>query len=151
MSEKKHIWRMSSGSTYECPNCKWARQSIDAIGRHCDNSVAARHEYRHPLVSYAKKREPPCGRPVIKTRRSEDVVRKRLGNNLRRARVAMGLSRFELARRVGWAAKTSLDNIEAGTQGVHVETLIRLAGVLGVSPASLLPKVTANAARVAKP
>lgn len=61
------------------------------------------------------------------------------GHMLRTARRAAGLSQQELGDRVR-LSRTSITNIERGSQPVALHTFIRLASAVGVSPSDLLPK-----------
>ncbi len=65
----------------------------------------------------------------------------RLDSNARRLRRATGLSREALAVRAGTALET-LRRLELGlVVGMKIETLMRIAGALGVAPVDLLPDV----------
>lgn len=68
----------------------------------------------------------------------ENLLKRRVGANIRRAREAKGLNQEALARAVGYS-RASITNIELGNQNVNLQTLYQLAAVLGVEPASLLP------------
>jgi len=61
-----------------------------------------------------------------------------VGRNIRRARQAAGLSNGELADRAGihW---TVLVSYEAGSGVPILETFVKIAWALGVSPVHLLP------------
>jgi transcriptional regulator with XRE-family HTH domain len=61
------------------------------------------------------------------------------GRLLRSARHAATLSQHELGERVG-LSRTSITNIERGSQPVALHTFIRLASAVGVPAAELLPK-----------
>jgi transcriptional regulator with XRE-family HTH domain len=61
------------------------------------------------------------------------------GRLLRSARRAADLSQQELGERVG-LSRTSITNIERGSQPVALHTFIRLASAVGVPVAELLPK-----------
>ena len=60
------------------------------------------------------------------------------GRNLRKARTDAGLTQRELAQRVG-LARTSITNIESGTQHVSLHHLFLLASAVGTQPEQLLP------------
>jgi transcriptional regulator with XRE-family HTH domain len=60
------------------------------------------------------------------------------GRLLRSARRAAALSQQELGERVG-LSRTSITNIERGSQPVALHTFIRLASAVGVPAAELLP------------
>ncbi len=63
-----------------------------------------------------------------------------VGRNIRRARQAAGLSKDQLADRAGihW---TVLVAYEAGSGIPILETFVKIAWALGVSPCSLLPSL----------
>jgi transcriptional regulator with XRE-family HTH domain len=63
---------------------------------------------------------------------------KRFGNALRIARISAGLTQSALAGAVG-LERTSITNIESGSQTVTVPTLVKLCEILDVSPAQLVP------------
>ena len=60
------------------------------------------------------------------------------GRGLRKARVEAELTQRELASRVG-LARTSITNIERGTQPVSLHHLFVLSSAVGVRPEALLP------------
>jgi len=63
----------------------------------------------------------------------------RLRSNTRKIRRTTGLSREALAVRAGTALET-LRRLELGlVVGMKIETLMRIAGALGVAPTDLLP------------
>ena len=63
----------------------------------------------------------------------------RLADNLRRARRAAGLSQLELSKRAGVGAAT-IARIEAGEiDNPRVNTLVKLAEVLGIHARELMP------------
>ena len=66
-----------------------------------------------------------------------------VAENIRRARVAMGLSTHELARRVTGiglpTAASALRRLEAGQDSVSVSQLVAIALALGMPPALLAP------------
>lgn len=100
-------------------------------------------------------------RTIHKTRHGLQVLRKRrtvildlsmalgpmIGERIRAARIAAGMSMSELARKAGLAtldatnAKHRTYEIEKGSRryGVRIGTLYAIAAALGVSPADLLP------------
>lgn len=61
------------------------------------------------------------------------------GSRVRQAREAQRLSQAELARRIE-LSRTSVTNIERGTQRVPLHYLITIADALGVTPMTLLPE-----------
>lgn len=67
-----------------------------------------------------------------------DALYKEFGQGLRRARKDAKLTQKELAERVG-LTRTSITNIERGSQHIALHQLYQLASVLGHKPAALLP------------
>jgi len=61
-----------------------------------------------------------------------------LGIRIRNARERAGVKQDQLARAVG-LSRTSITNIERGRQGVQAYLLARVAAVLGMSVADLIP------------
>jgi transcriptional regulator with XRE-family HTH domain len=61
-----------------------------------------------------------------------------VGQRLRRARLAAGLTQAQLADRAE-LSRTSITNIELGRQRFTLDGLVRLAAGVGVDPAQLLP------------
>lgn len=62
------------------------------------------------------------------------------GANLRAARKRAGLTQQELADRIN-LTRTSVTNIERGTQRIALHQLFDLAAALGDSPVNLLPPI----------
>lgn len=62
---------------------------------------------------------------------------KRIGRNIARARVKLGLSQAALAEIIG-LERTSVTNIEAGRQRLLLETFVGIAAVLKTRPERLL-------------
>jgi transcriptional regulator with XRE-family HTH domain len=69
---------------------------------------------------------------------SERAIYERLGQLVRSIRQSRGLTQADLADRVGMS-RTSVTNIESGTQAVTVAGLFELAEALQVDPGHLLP------------
>jgi transcriptional regulator with XRE-family HTH domain len=67
-------------------------------------------------------------------------VRAQVGLNVRRRRMAAGLSQEELAHRAR-LDRTYISGVERGIRNPTVLVLQALAGVLGVRPADLLAEV----------
>jgi transcriptional regulator with XRE-family HTH domain len=67
-----------------------------------------------------------------------DPLYQELGRRLREAREAAQLTQAGLAARVA-LSRTSITNIEQGRQRLTVDSLVRLAAVVGVDPRQLLP------------
>ena len=61
-----------------------------------------------------------------------------VGERVRARRVALGMTQASLARAVG-TARTSITNLEKGTQHVPLHVLLAVAGELGAEGADLLP------------
>lgn len=59
------------------------------------------------------------------------------GDNVRRARVSLGLSQEELADRCG-LHRTYVGGIERGERNLGLLNVLRIASALGCSPGSLL-------------
>jgi len=64
-------------------------------------------------------------------------MRASVGQRLREARKAVGLTLRELAERASFANYQTVDNIERGQQRASIEQIERLSAALGVSPAWL--------------
>ena len=62
-----------------------------------------------------------------------------VGERVRSRRVSLGMTQESLAKVVG-TARTSITNLEKGTQHVPLHVLLAVAGELGVEIADLLPK-----------
>ncbi|HEX4737385.1 MAG TPA: helix-turn-helix transcriptional regulator [Allosphingosinicella sp.] len=60
-----------------------------------------------------------------------------LGRNVRRKRIALGISQEQLAFEAGMK-RSYLSELERGKRNPSVRALGRLAGALGVAPAALL-------------
>ena len=61
-----------------------------------------------------------------------------LGDNIYRARIACGLSREELAQRMGYKSRSTIYKIEQGLRDIPQSKLADFADVLGTTPAALL-------------
>jgi transcriptional regulator with XRE-family HTH domain len=72
------------------------------------------------------------------------------GKLLRTERKRVGLSQEALAKRVG-VARTSITNLEQGTQSVGLELLLELSSALGIEPSTLLPRKPAGSAQAPLP
>jgi transcriptional regulator with XRE-family HTH domain len=64
-------------------------------------------------------------------------MEKKLGERIREARQAYGMSQVELARRIG-ISKTAMNQIELGAIDPRASRITAIAQVLGVSTDSLL-------------
>jgi len=79
-----------------------------------------------------------------------DALYKEFGQGLRRARKEAELTQKELAERVG-LTRTSITNIERGSQHIALHQLFQLASVLGQEPAALLPDQTVALEELVRP
>ncbi|MEM0967067.1 MAG: helix-turn-helix transcriptional regulator [Verrucomicrobiota bacterium] len=70
--------------------------------------------------------------------RVDQKVLDKLGENIRRERVAAKLTQEKLSEKVGMDI-TNLQRIESGRYNTKVTTLVRLRNVLGVDWEALLP------------
>jgi transcriptional regulator with XRE-family HTH domain len=66
-------------------------------------------------------------------------VYKAVGGRVRSVRQSMGLTQKALGHKA-FLSRTSIANIEAGTQRIQLDTLYRVAEALRVSPSDLLPE-----------
>jgi transcriptional regulator with XRE-family HTH domain len=67
-----------------------------------------------------------------------DAFYKEFGSRLQRARKKAGLTQKQVAERVE-LARTSITNIERGSQHIALHQLYQLAAVVGQEPTALLP------------
>lgn len=74
---------------------------------------------------------------------SEESITKIVGENVRRAREAIGVSQEELGDRAG-IDRTYVSGVERGVRNPTVKVLARLAEALAVPPASLLKQPNAD-------
>ena len=72
---------------------------------------------------------------------AKSELARKLGANLRRERRHAGLSQEELAFQAG-LHRTAVGQLERGERVARVDTLIRLAGTMGIPPGDLLAGVT---------
>ncbi len=81
-------------------------------------------------------------------------IRRRFGTNLRRCRLAAGLSQEEVAERMG-VDRAHVSSMERGQQNVTLMTLSLVAEALKIDPAELLAPISKasepNAARKVAP
>ena len=66
------------------------------------------------------------------------ITKEELARRLRLAREAAGLTQEALASRIG-LTRTSITNIERGSQHIPLHLLFAIAGAVGVEAATLLP------------
>lgn len=62
---------------------------------------------------------------------------KKIGQRIKQAREALGMTQAELARRMGYSARSTINRIENGSQAFPMKKLDKFAQVLDVTPASL--------------
>lgn len=60
------------------------------------------------------------------------------GQNILRARQALGWSQEELAHRLGYKSKSTINKIEKGINDIPQQKIAEFARVLGTTPATLL-------------
>ena len=68
----------------------------------------------------------------------EDLIKRRFGTLVRRAREAKAIPQERLAEMIGMG-RTSVTNIELGRQNVNLQTVYKIAQALEVDPRNLLP------------
>lgn len=61
-----------------------------------------------------------------------------VGDNIRRAREKLGWTQDELARRMGYKSKSTINKIELGINDMPQSKIVQYAEVLGVSPSYLM-------------
>ena len=71
-------------------------------------------------------------------------IRRRFGTNLRRCRLAAGLSQVEVAKRMG-VDRAHVSSMERGRQNITLLTLVFVAQALKVDPATLLAPTSETA------
>lgn len=62
---------------------------------------------------------------------------KKIGQRIKQVREALGMTQAELARRMGYSARSTINRIENGSQAFPMKKLDKFAQVLDVTPASL--------------
>lgn len=67
----------------------------------------------------------------------KEDAKKIYGQNLRRLRLARGMSQEELAKALGYTNRSSINKIEIGRSSIPSDKIARTAEVLGVSPLEL--------------
>jgi transcriptional regulator with XRE-family HTH domain len=78
------------------------------------------------------------GAKPITTRTGVSDLSSRFGNNLRKVRLAKGISQENLAELAN-LHRTYVSSVERGERNVTLETIEKLAKALGVSMAKLMP------------
>lgn len=61
-----------------------------------------------------------------------------IGDRLKKRRIELGLTQEELAHRLGYKSKSTINKIELNVHDVSQTNLIRIANVLGVDPIDLM-------------
>ncbi len=69
------------------------------------------------------------------------MLRQALGRRIKEIRGSKGLSQDAVAKAAGMA-RVSITNIEAGNQGISVESLYAISRALAIEPAHLLPSLS---------
>lgn len=62
---------------------------------------------------------------------------KKIGQRIKQVREALGMTQAELARRMGYSARSTINRIESGSQAFPMKKLDKFAQVLDVTPAYL--------------
>lgn len=62
---------------------------------------------------------------------------KKIGQRIKQVREALGMTQAELARRMGYSARSTINRIENGSQAFPMKKLDKFAQVLDVAPAYL--------------
>ena len=62
---------------------------------------------------------------------------KKIGQRIKQVREALGMTQAELARRMGYSARSTINRIENGSQAFPMKKLDKFAQVLDVTPAYL--------------
>ena len=63
---------------------------------------------------------------------------KKIGQRIKQVREALGMTQAELARRMGYSARSTINRIENGSQAFPMKKLDKFAQVLDVTPAYLI-------------
>lgn len=61
-----------------------------------------------------------------------------IGKNILRARQALGWSQEELAHRMGYKSRSSIQKIEKGVNDIPQHKIVEFARVMGTTPATLM-------------
>lgn len=62
----------------------------------------------------------------------------KLGRQIRRLREQLGMSQEELAKKLGYKSKSSINKVETGSQGLTQSKIMRFAEALQTTPGELL-------------
>jgi ribosome-binding protein aMBF1 (putative translation factor) len=95
-------------------------------------SVQTEARQTKPLLTFSS----PVAREEDRRERSEGVAL-RFGQNLRRCRLLAGLSQEELGERAA-LHRTEIGKLEKGGRLARIDTLLRLAGAMGIPPGELV-------------
>lgn len=74
----------------------------------------------------------------------ETLVQRRIGQRIRSCRSSAGLTQQDVASALG-LTRSSVSNIEAGTQSLSLIAFLKIAQELGMAPGVMLDGVTAHA------
>lgn len=61
-----------------------------------------------------------------------------IGTNIMRFRKQLGITQEELAARMGYKSKSSINKIEMGINDIPQSKIVKFADVLGVTPAAIM-------------
>lgn len=123
--------------------CKTERSLVESLqqGRSHTSSVALlltdRSRGTHAEVALAPAAHPRLTRVSGKKKNAQVAIAVSFGRNLARCRKRAGLSQEELAVRAS-LHRTAVGQLERGERVARVDTLIKLAGSLGIPPGELL-------------
>lgn len=81
---------------------------------------------------------------------AEMALFRRVGENVRAAREAAGLSQYDICRSLGMS-QAYISLVESGVRNIGILNLSRIAGICGVDPADLLKPPSERAAAKSVP
>ena len=61
-----------------------------------------------------------------------------IGENIRRRRIELGMTQEELAKRMGYTSKTTINKIEQGVNDIPQNKILKFANCLDTSPSVLM-------------
>lgn len=73
----------------------------------------------------------------IKTAKPKDSLLKRIGNQVKKRRLELGMSQYELSRKAGFS-RTFIVDIESGNRSLGLDNLYHLASVLDMDGSQLV-------------
>lgn len=79
---------------------------------------------------------------------NKEEAKKQYGSNLKKLRLARGMSQDELAKALGYTNRSSINKIEVGRSNIPADKIARTAEVLGVSPLELFRETVAPKEKV---